>query len=296
VQAFNSGAGFGVYSWNQGNGVAIVGDALTGGGDAVLGFTNSAASFSIWGINQNTNGTGVAGSGNNLVTVFLPTGSGGAFTGRDVGVFGFARNPTTGTAGGNGGGYFRDSVNAINNCFTYAASWNAGTAYKVVGSGAASTIIQDENGTDRVMFCPEAPEVLFEDYGIGQLSNGSVYIKLDPIFALNVKIDEEHPMKVFIQLEGDCNGVYVDLKSAEGFQVKELAGGHSNVNFSWHVVANRADSRVNGQISSLYEDVRLPVFIGGLNSPNANGQTKQATPVQAKPQQPLPQPGEKPKN
>ena len=59
------------------------------------------------------------------------------------------------------------------------------------------------------MFAPEAPEVLFEDYGTGQLTNGSVKIDIDPIFEKNINIDEKHPLKVFIQLEGDCNGVFV---------------------------------------------------------------------------------------
>jgi hypothetical protein len=293
VQAFNSGAGFGVYSWNQGNGVAVVGDALTGGGDAVLGFANATGSFGAWGINQNANGTGVAGAGTNSLTVYLPTGSGGAFTGRDVGVFGFSRGAINTTVT-SGGGYFRDSVNAANNFGVYIAAYSGGTQYKILGtSGSMSTCVPDANGTLRIMYAPEAPEILFEDYGTGQLSNGSAYIALDPTFAANVKIDDKHPMKVFIQLEGDCNGVYVDLKTAQGFEVKELSNGHSDAKFSWHVVANRANTMTNGEISSLNEDVRFPEF----HDPNMNhGQTKQATPVQAKPQQPLPQPSEKPKN
>lgn len=288
VQAYNSGAGWGLYSWNQGGGTAIVGDALTGGGDGVIGFVNAGNSFGTWGISQNANGTGAAGAGNNTVTVYLPTGSGGAFTGRDVGVFGFARNPTTGTAGPNGGGYFRDSINAANNIGVYVAAYSAGLPYKIIGTGNVSTIIPDARGTDHVMFAPEAPEVLFEDYGTGQLVNGIAHITLDPIYALNVLVDEQHPLKVFIQLEGDCNGVYVDAKSADGFDVKELANGHSNVSFSWHVVANRSNTSLGN-----FADARLPEF----HDPNLTSSgVKSATPVQAQPKQVLTAPVEKPKN
>jgi hypothetical protein len=91
------------------------------------------------------------------------------------------------------------------------------------------------------MACPETPEILFQDYGTGQLSNGEAYITIDPIFSKNIIVNELHPLKVFIQLEDDCNGVFVTQKSAGGFKVKELAGGNSNARFSWSVVANRAD-------------------------------------------------------
>ena len=92
------------------------------------------------------------------------------------------------------------------------------------------------------MFAPEAPEVLFQDYGIGKLVNGTAVIKLDEILSRNILVDNTHPLKVFIQLEGDCNGVFVTNKSQTGFTVIELNNGNSNVPFSWHIVANRADS------------------------------------------------------
>lgn len=104
----------------------------------------------------------------------------------------------------------------------------------------------------------EAPEVLFEDYGKGQLVNGTTYIQLDPTYVNNIVVDNKHDLRVFIQLEGDCNGVYVTNKSKNGFEVKELSGGSSNVKFSYHVVANRADAYENGQLSSKYEDLRFP--------------------------------------
>src|SRR5680860_238071 len=83
-------------------------------------------------------------------------------------------------------------------------------------------------------------------------------ITLDPTFVNNITVNDKHELRVFIQLEGDCNGVYVTNKSKNGFEVIELAGGNSTVQFSYQVVANRADSYVNGQLSSKYEDLRFP--------------------------------------
>src|SRR5690606_33913380 len=100
---------------------------------------------------------------------------------------------------------------------------------------------KDLNNDDVVMHCTEAPENLFEDYGIGQLVNGRAHITIDPIFSKNIIVREAHPLKVFVQLEGECNGVYVTNKSEGSFDVVELQGGTSNTPFSYSIVATRAD-------------------------------------------------------
>ena len=82
----------------------------------------------------------------------------------------------------------------------------------------------------------------------------------------HIFVDERHPMKVFIQLEGDCNGVYVTEKTKNGFKVKELQNGRSNVSFSWNMVANRADTlEKDGTIASKHVDVRFPIVPKKMN-------------------------------
>ena len=175
------------------------------------------------------------------------------------------------------GGYFVGGTSSAGISYSYVglkynhnndATATGGTNYKIVGNGVVSTLIPDENNEPRIMFCPEAPEVLFEDYGIGQLNNGTSYIELDKIVSKSLKIDTKHPLKVFIQLEGECNGVYVTEKSEKGFKVKELNNGTSNVSFSWHITGNRADSvDANGNITSYYQDLRLPYGPKPLSEP-----------------------------
>ncbi|MGB4004502.1 MAG: hypothetical protein WBK81_07710, partial [Bacteroidales bacterium] len=93
------------------------------------------------------------------------------------------------------------------------------------------------------------------------------HIELDPDFAKNVTINEKHPLRVFIQLEDDCQGVYVTNKTKTGFDVIELNGGSSNARFMWSVTANRADSYdENGNIISKYADVRFGPAPGPLES------------------------------
>jgi len=102
-------------------------------------------------------------------------------------------------------------------------------------------------------------EILFQDYGTAKLINGRAHITIDPILAKNIVVNSKHPLRVFIQLEGDCKGVYVTNKTQNGFDVIELQGGTSNVAFSWTLTANRADTYdSNGNVISKNADVRFP--------------------------------------
>ena len=156
------------------------------------------------------------------------------------------------------GGYFDANVNA--NDFVFVGARNDGTSYKVLGGGSVSTMVKDEEGNNRILHATETPEILFEDFGSSRLINGEAYINLDPLLAKHIYVDEKYPIRVFIQLEGDCNGVYVTEKTKLGFRVKELQNGTSNVAFSWNLVANRADAlNPDGSISSKHVGVRLPI-------------------------------------
>lgn len=183
--------------------------------------------------------------------------SGVAGSGNQIGIIGCAQATNSTTADraggwfyvqtGGGGGYQTMAfvgarVNNIN--------------YKILGSGTVSTLVKDTQGGDRIMVAPEAPEALLEDYGTGTLINGKARIAIDPILSKNIRIDKTHPLKVFIQLEGQCNGVYVTNKSATSFDVVELNNGNSNITFSYHLVANRADENRNGTISK-YSEMRF---------------------------------------
>lgn len=266
VYGVSTGVGvdnYAVYGYANGGGTnstSVFGIA-DGGATAVGGVITSGTSYpGVWGFASNALGTGIIGTnnGSSNVTRYHASGSGGAFTGTDIGIFAVNYNDLTGSvlvaqsyASGSASATYNWDVGSI----------SGGLVYKIIGDGTVSTIVEGENENDkRVMFCPEAPEVLFEDYGTGQLVNGYAKITIDPIFAKNITVDADHPLKVFIQLEGQCEGVYVTSKSAESFEVIELNNGTSNVKFTYHIVANRAnDDKTNPNMVAEYEDARFPV-------------------------------------
>ncbi|MCX7696864.1 MAG: hypothetical protein N2Z72_04115 [Bacteroidales bacterium] len=215
----------------------------------------TSQSFAIWGETRGSKSIGVVGVGNGISALNIPSdGCGGYFTGTSTGTFSYATN----TSGDRQAYYAMWRNNVGTTRMAQIGGFIGGTEYKITGNGAAGTIVKDLNQQERIMFCPEAPQVVFHDMGRGKLKNGRAYVKLDEIFSYNVIIDDQHPANVFIQPLGPCNGMYVTNITQEGFEVVEQMNGTSNVEFSWFIIAVRKDEVENGRIVSRYQDLRFP--------------------------------------
>jgi hypothetical protein len=229
----------------------------TGGVFGSYGDVNSSYGFGSYGGNTNASGTGVMGVGNNGSSSFLTAGSGLAGTGTQFGVYGRATDTASCC-----GGYFSNGHGGS----VHVAYYYNGTEYKISGTGTVSTIMATREGKKN-LFAPEMPEAYFEDCGEGQLSNGHCRVNLEKLFSDCITVNAEHPLRVFVQLEDDCKGVYVN-KDATGFDVRELQGGASNARFSWRVLAKWKGN----------ENVRLPEAPG----PQPTVTTERPVPVEGK--------------
>lgn len=107
----------------------------------------------------------------------------------------------------------------------------------VIANGTKTASVGTTKG-NQLLYCVEASEVWFEDIGGAKLVNGECTINLDELFLETVVIDEKHPMRVFIQMEGESQEVYVE-KGTTYFKVKERNGGQSNAEFSYRIMAKR---------------------------------------------------------
>ena len=134
-------------------------------------------------------------------------------------------------------------------------SWNSTTGnFFTVGdytvNGTKNAVVQTDSYEQRKLYTEEAAEVYFFDRGQGQLLNGEVTIRLDPMFLETVTINKGHPMLVQVTLTVECNGVFISGQTERSFTVKELMAGRSNATFNWEVAAKRKG----------YEDERLEPF------------------------------------
>lgn len=253
------------FSSASGNNDAIDGNAA-GTGAAVYG-QNTGTGTGVTGLTNNVNGVGVIGEGlqnlgcggvflaNTTGAYYVLTGGNGSSSiGVTTGAYGYATTTTNATTAS--GGYFATAQAAAP--YAYVGARIAGTTYKIYGAGTVSTVVKRPDGRRATMFCPEAAEALLQDFGTGKLVNGRVHIDLDPTLSNNIAVNDKHPLRVFVQLKGDCKGVYVTNETSTGFDVIELQGGASNVEFSWSVTANRKDEIESNGEKTLYQDLRFP--------------------------------------
>jgi hypothetical protein len=104
-------------------------------------------------------------------------------------------------------------------------------------TGTTSAAVPLADGRKVALHAVEAPENWFEDVGSGKLLNGTAVVKLDPTFAQTVNAAVEY--HVFLTPGGECAGLYVTNETAEGFEVRELHQGRSNVSFHYRIMARR---------------------------------------------------------
>jgi hypothetical protein len=243
----SSSSGYGVYGLNNSaGGIGILGTngAMTGGGIGVYGFALSGAGYGVQGVNSATSGNAIGVLGTTPSTAgFAVRGESTATTGSGRGVYGLSYSASgfgvQGENAGGGTGVLGSSNTGIGVVGTTYSATNYGVYAngKLGASGAKTAVVSTSQGR-RELYSQESPEIWFEDFGEGQLLGGTARIDLDPLFLETVTINDQHPMKVFIQLNDDCNGVYV-RRDATGFQVIELLGGASRAQFSYRVVAKR---------------------------------------------------------
>jgi hypothetical protein len=115
-----------------------------------------------------------------------------------------------------------------------------------VAKGSKSAAVPLKSGKMVKVFSMESPEVWFEDFGSGQLTGGITTIQLDPKFVQTVNLAQGY--HVFVTPKGDCKGLFVTAETNNSFEVRELSGGQSSINFDFRIVAHR-----NG-----YEKTRMP--------------------------------------
>ena len=64
---------------------------------------------------------------------------------------------------------------------------------------------------------------------------------------------------MFLTPEGDCGGLYIKSKRGDGFEVRELQGGTSNVAFSYRIVGRRRDIKRHQRFAKI--DITPPMQI-----------------------------------
>ncbi|MGA8029286.1 MAG: hypothetical protein WB992_19265, partial [Bryobacteraceae bacterium] len=279
----------GVLATNANLGILAEGTADENSAVAVFGAATGSTqqTFGVEGTTASPDGVGVYGQGvGPSTTASTFAGAGGI---RGAGVWGDTNQSGNfayfGTAdNGYAGGFYNTSTNYVTLlAYNYASSgyvFYAGSAtggacsINVSGvlscTGSNSAVVPVDAGARKVaLYAVESPENWFEDFGSGQLSGGSASITLEPTFAQTVNTAMDY--HVFVTPRGECEGLYVTNATPQGFEVRELHHGSSNIAFDYRIVAHRQG----------YETIRLAdktKEFDGSNLPPRNAMGAKAPP------------------
>ena len=241
--------GFGVFATSS-NGAAVFATSPNGAGVAA-GSQNDAGVFSL---STNSGVTGISDTQGASVPNTIDPVAGVMGTSSDhLGVLGTSTNEA-GVAG-----YSKNAVGVYGE--TGAAGAYAGFFRgNLYVTGQIFAVIKDaivpfSDGSHRLMHCMESPEHWFEDFGAARLKRGRAVVKLDADFAKTIRTGD---YRVFITPEGDCGGLYIKSKRGEGFEVRELQGGTSNVAFSYRIVGRRKDITAHRRFARI--DIKPPML------------------------------------
>lgn len=218
----------GVTGWNSNspNGAGVYGQMSSGSSSVESGWTGIGAG--VWGDGGSSGYAGVIGTADNS--------SGGVFYNNGSNFF------TVYISAGSTGGYPFGAYNSANG--------NKGCGIDPNGNfsctGSKNAVVPIDGGKRKVALATiESPKNWFEDFGSEHLSNGVALIHLEPDYAQTINTQMEY--HVFVTPNGDCKGLYVTRKTESSFEVHELGGGSSSIDFDYRIVALRKD----------YENVRL---------------------------------------
>jgi len=236
--------------------------------DGVHGVTNSTNGNSgTSGISNGTSGQGhgVYGRSSNGQGVYGTSSTNNGVEGHSSGnagsgVAGIQR----GTSSGSGDGVYSESADTTNLYEALEAKADSSNTYIFEGFNASTnglctidynaslactggTVVKNvrtrhtnANGEHVLAYAAESATATIEDVGTSRMVAGVANVKIDSDFA---SVMDRKWYYVFLTPLGDTRGLYVSMKTASGFQVRENEGGRSRVEFDYRIVAHPLDAK-----------------------------------------------------
>jgi hypothetical protein len=239
--------------------------------DGVHGVTSGAGSSGVSGISIGSTGTahGVYGRSSNGQGVYGTSSISNGVEGHSAasngtGVAGYAENAGSGNGTGvYGNGYFgvwgegsyAAVVAQINATYSYIfqgfdtannaqcfMDWNADLSCTgtIQGGSEMSMRHKTTDGRRVLAYAAQSASATIEDVGTARMSGGFVNVEIDSAFA---SVMDHKWYYVFLTPLGDTRGLYVSMKTASAFQVREAEHGRSSLEFDYRIVAHPFDAK-----------------------------------------------------
>lgn len=212
----------GLTSTTKGNsGVAGISQGKHGSGQGVYG--SSSNGNGVYGVSSWTTGAGVYG---------LATGDG-------WGVYGEAgtasSEPAAVAVADTANSALLDAVNNATHGFCFIdQNGNLSCSGSISGSVVQSRQ-RNTSGQHVLTYPSQSATATVEDVGTAQMHEGVANVQINPDFA---SVMDHNWYYVFLTPLGDTRGLYVSMKTATAFQVRENEHGRHSLEFDYRIVAH----------------------------------------------------------
>jgi hypothetical protein len=237
VEGSSTGASGGVGGFSDGSSSApgVFGDS--GSGPGVSGQSDTDAGVFGTSPSSGVGVEGTAGSGDGVEgTAATGYGVAGSSTGKNAGVGGFNSDTTQNLAAGVYG--FASEGYGVYGQTGSSSSYGIASQGNALVDGLIFTSGNCKDGCSRTRhvaaFASRTTQPTIDDVGESVLREGATHVTLAADFANT--IDLTKPYVVMLTPEGDA-ALYVANRTANGFDVRQVGGGHSSVPFAYRIVA-----------------------------------------------------------
>lgn len=252
----------GLWGNNNGAGPGLAGQCKSEAGqpDEAIAAVHGLSVDGTGGLCESTNGPGLVALGPAVGVLGLSTSESG-LVGISEGEYGIVGTSTTGPgcdgrSTNNVGGGFGTENAGVPGLVAFNSQAGGGPAGNgsggmflnggwVVVNGLKSAAVPTSRGT-RLLYCLEATVALFEDFGVARLVNGRARVELDSLFAETVETGSYH---IFLTPRGDNKGLYIAVRDARGFEIREGGGGTASIEVNYRVVAPRKGLQPNHRLA-----------------------------------------------
>ena len=239
------------------------------GADGMHGVTSSTTGNSgTSGISTGTSGSahGVYGRSSNGQGVFGTSSSSNGVEGHSsgAGASGVA-GIQLGTSSGSGNGVYAESADTTNFFEAIEAKADKSNTYIFEGFNVTTnglctidynaalactggavvknvrTRHRNAGGQQVLAYAAESASATIDNVGTAHLIGGVAHVAIDAAFASTIDLNATY--YVFLTPLGDTRGLYVDAKTASGFEVREAQHGRSTLSFDYRIVARPLDAK-----------------------------------------------------
>ncbi|HZV76270.1 MAG TPA: hypothetical protein VFF63_00770 [Candidatus Babeliales bacterium] len=231
----SGGSTWGIYAEGASNDALHAVTASTKGDSGVAGFSlgTSGNGHGVYG--NSHNGDGVYGDSNATEA----SGVYGLSTGNGWGVYGEAGTVSTYPAvvavADTDNSWIFDGFNNATSGYCYIDA-NGDLTCSGTVSGSVMQLRQRSSSGHQVLTYPsQSASATVEDVGTARMNDGVANVQISPDFA---SVIDHNWYYVFLTPLGDTRGLYVSMKAASGFQVRETEHGRGSLEFDYRIVAH----------------------------------------------------------